>query len=126
MSAKRKNGDEITFNELQQVVFSLVWAVLGIIATAIATGLALSALITYGRDSIYALMAGNLGNLILNLIAFGVLGVGLSLIAILAFDFGIYTPWQTYFEGGSQSAMRDIYKAVVRLRYGQPDGEVKP
>lgn len=123
MSEKLKNGDEVKFSIPSQIGFYMVWVLLGIIGTAITIGLALAALVTYGRDTAFALMAGNLGNLVLNLIAFGVLGCGLSLLAGVVGILGLKMPWDYWTEGHAEAPMKELREFIVTRRYGQPDGE---
>jgi hypothetical protein len=120
VSEKLKNSDEVTFTIPQQLAFYGLWILLGIIGTAILTGVAVAALVTYGRDAVYAIAAGNLGNLILNLIAFA-LSIGLAILAWIAGLAGLYMPFELFSTDAHVKTMQQFRRDVIKRRFKSSD-----
>lgn len=107
---KLKSDEQVVFSHLMIGMFLVGWFILGVIGTAITASLALFFVINFGREGVYSIFSGNLVGVILNLIGFGILGIGACLATIGIFAVGIVGVFDN---PDPEQLMRDIRKRVV-------------
>lgn len=125
MSDKPKTSDPVTFAAWQYAVFYGGWLLLGTLGTVVSGAVGLAMCVTFGRDAVFAIFAGNLGNLILNLLVLA-LGCGVGLLAAVIAWAGLKLPWDEIIGREPADSIKYFRESWIQWRYDQPGKEDNP